>query len=253
VHEQVPDDWFVDFQVGLKAKFWRAASEPWADAEAAAIERLLGLPAGARVLDAPCGAGRIAVRLAERGLDVTGIDISAEEVEEARRRGSPARFEVGDLRALPQEAFDAALCWGNSFGYMPPDQTVEHLAATRRALRPGGRLVLDSATVAESWLPRFRPELEHEAGGITMRGRNNYDAARSRVVGEFTFEDGDGRVDRGRVIHHVHTVGEVVRLLEGAGFGVDELLGDPVERTPYALGSPRLVAIATALQDLGRP
>ena len=55
MHEQVPDDWFVGFQVGLKAKFWRAASEPWADADAAAIADLLELPAGARVLDAPCG------------------------------------------------------------------------------------------------------------------------------------------------------------------------------------------------------
>ena len=53
-HDRVPDDWFVGFQVGLKAKFWRAASEPWADADAAAIHRLLDLPAGARMLE---GAG----------------------------------------------------------------------------------------------------------------------------------------------------------------------------------------------------
>jgi len=249
----VPDDWFVGFQVGLKAKFWRAASEPWADDDAAAIHRLLDLPAGARVLDAPCGAGRIAVRLAARGLDVTGIDISADEVAQARRKGSTARFEVGDLRALPEQSFDAVVCWGNSFGYMPHDATVAHLESARRALRAGGRLILESATVAESWLPRFTPEVDYEAGGVTMRGRNTYDAARSRVVGDFTFEDESGRRERNEVIHHVHTVAEVVRLLEGAGFHVDELLGDHAERTAYALGAPHLVAIATAAQDLARP
>ena len=79
------DDWFVGFNTGLKAEFWRAASEPWADEEAGAIAALLDLPAAAHVLDAPSGAGRIALRLAERGLRVTGIDISAEEVAEARR------------------------------------------------------------------------------------------------------------------------------------------------------------------------
>jgi hypothetical protein len=48
------------------------------------------------------------------------------------------------------------------------------------------------------------------------------------------------------VIHHVYSVGEVVRLLEAAGFGVHELLGDPVEGGPYVLGSPRLVVLASA-------
>ena len=104
---QIADDWFVGFNTGLKARFWRAASEPWADEDAQAIAALLDLPAGARVLDAPSGAGRIAVRLAERGLDVVGIDISQEEIEEARRvaaeRGASARFEQGDLRELPEQ------------------------------------------------------------------------------------------------------------------------------------------------------
>ncbi len=48
------------------------------------------------------------------------------------------------------------------------------------------------------------------------------------------------------MIHHVYTVAEVVRLLEAGGFAVDELIGDPVTRSPYALGAPRLVALATA-------
>jgi SAM-dependent methyltransferase len=250
VHEQVPDDWFVDFHVGLKAKFWRAAAEPWADSDAAAIHRLLDLPAGGRVLDAPCGDGRIAVRLAEHGLDVTGIDISHEAIEAARGRGSTARFEVGDLRDLPRDCFDAVVCWGNSFGYMPYASTLRHLAATRRSLRDGGRLIIESATVAESLLPDHEPELVYEAGGVTMRARNRYDVRRSRLVGDFTFEDAAGRRERAGVVHHVHTVGEVVRMLEHAGFRVDRLMAD--EHTPYAVGSPHLVAIATAVQDLGR-
>lgn len=248
---QIADDWFVGFNIGLKARFWRAASEPWADEDANAIAALLDLPAGARVLDAPSGAGRIAVRLAEGGLDVLGIDISAEEIEEARRvaaeRGVPARFEQGDLRELPEQGFDAVVCWGNSFGYLPHYGTVGHLASTRRALRRGGRLVLESMTVAESLLPEFRSEIEHEAGGVTMFARHDYDVRHSRLLGDFEFSDADGRSARGPVIHHVYTVGEVVRLVEDAGFGVEELLGDAAQRNPYVLGAPRLVVLATAL------
>ena len=251
MHTQIADDWFVGFNTGLKARFWRAASEPWADADTQAIAALLNLPAGARVLDAPSGAGRIAVRLAERGLDVTGIDISQEEIEEAGRiaaeRGASARFEQGDIRELPELGFDAVVCWGNSFGYLPHDGTVAHLASTRRALRRGGRLVLESMTVAESLLPEFRSEIEYEAGGVTMHARHEYDPRRSRLLGDFEFSDAGGRAERGPVIHHVYTVGEVVRLIEDAGFRVEEVLGDAAERTPYELGAPRLVVLATAL------
>ena len=56
----------------------------------------------------------------------------------AAARGIRARFEHGDLRALPEGGFDAVVCWGNSFGYLPHEGTVEHLASTRRALRAGG-------------------------------------------------------------------------------------------------------------------
>ena len=165
----------------------------------------------------------------------------------AAERGVPARFEQGDLRDLPQHGFDAVVCWGNSFGYLPHDGTVGHLASTRRALRRGGRLVLESMTVAESLLPEFRSGIEYEAGGVTMRARHDYDVRHSRLLGDFEFADGQGHSESGPVIHHVYSVAELIRLLEGAGFRVDELLGDAAERSPYVLGAPRLVVLATAL------
>jgi 2-polyprenyl-3-methyl-5-hydroxy-6-metoxy-1,4-benzoquinol methylase len=257
VREHLADDWFVGFHVGLKAKFWRAASEPWADDDAEAIHRLLDLPAGARVLDAPCGAGRIAVRLAERGLEVTGIDIAAAEIDIARRlaetRAVEARFECRDIRRPPRGPFDAVVHWGNSFGYMPHRETIRHLRATRRVLAEGGRLLLESATVAETLLPAVSTELEYAAGGITMRGTQRYDVRHSRLVANLVFEDEAGGSERAQAIHHVHTSGEVVRMLEQAGFRVDELVGEPGAREPYAPGSRRFVAIATADKDLGRP
>ena len=224
----MPDDWFVGFQVGLKAKFWRAASEPWADDDAAAIHGLLDLPAGARVLDAPCGAGRIAVRLAERGLDVTGVDISAEEIEEARGKASRARFEVGDLRALPAGVLRCRRLLGQQLRiHAATTATVAHIESTRRALREGGRLILESATVAESLLAKLR-------AGDRLRGGRRDDARAQRVRRRarpdgrrFQFEDERRATASGTaVIHHVHTVGEVVRMLQGAGFHVDELLAD---------------------------
>lgn len=247
--KQVSDDWFVDFMEGLAAQFWRGAAEPWADDDAAAIAALLDLPAGGRVLDAPCGAGRIAVRLAERGLEVSGIDISAPEIAEARRvaaeRGVDVRYEVADVREAPTRQYDAFVCWGNSFGYLPHEGTVEQLNAARRALRTGGRLVLETATVAESAFP-LNESLDHDVDGVRMRGRHRYDVRRSRIVTELELSAPGREPERAVSVHHVYTAAEIVRLLEGAGFTVDELLGDPGARTPFELGSRRLVVLARA-------
>ena len=55
------------------------------DADTAEILGLLGLAPGARILDAPCGHGRIARRLAAAGMEVTGVDLTPAYLEQARR------------------------------------------------------------------------------------------------------------------------------------------------------------------------
>ena len=58
---------------------WQSIQLAWEEADAAndvaaRVDRALGLARGARVLDVPCGTGRIATRLADRGFAVVGID-----------------------------------------------------------------------------------------------------------------------------------------------------------------------------------
>ena len=250
---RVPDEWFVGFHQGLAARFWRAAAAAMAEDDVRVVRRLLGDPP-ASVLDVPCGDGRISIRLAAAGYEATGVDIVASEVAQARRAaaeaGVAARFEVGDLRALPDVGpVDAIVSWGNSFGYLVPADTARSLAGMHAALRPGGRLVLESATVAETYLVGgVEPRTEWEYGGVRLTAENHYRVSESRLESEFTFEDGEGHVEHASAAHHVHTSGEVVRLLRQAGFGDIELLGaDGV--APYEVGSPKLIAVARCLPE----
>ncbi|MFL6043373.1 MAG: class I SAM-dependent methyltransferase, partial [Gaiellales bacterium] len=76
------------------------------------IVELLELQAGAEVLDCPCGHGRIANALAERGFRVTGIDASEFFLDRARAdaqvRGVAVEYTQGDMRSLPWRGrFDA--------------------------------------------------------------------------------------------------------------------------------------------------
>ena len=59
------------------------------DADAAEILGLLDLPQGSRILDAPCGHGRIARRLAAAGMQVTGVDLTPAYIEQARSDPQP--------------------------------------------------------------------------------------------------------------------------------------------------------------------
>jgi SAM-dependent methyltransferase len=242
---KVPDDWYVGFHRGLAAEFWRAAGAAMTDADAVVLERLLG--DARRVLDVPCGDGRLTRWLAGSGRTAIGVDIAEAEIERARAAGGGARYLVGDLAALPDVGeVDAVVSWGNSFGYLTPEDTARSLAGMRRALAGGGRLVLESGTVAESLLPGgIGGGSSYTAGGIRMTTRDRYDPLTSRLETDAVLEADDGRVERTRFAHRVHTSGEIVRLLHAAGFR-DVTLRAGDGETPYAVGSPRMIALAMA-------
>jgi hypothetical protein len=79
---------------------------------------------------------------------------------------------------------------------------------------------------------------------VRVTTENRYRADESRLETDYVFEDVDGLVERARGAHHVHTTGEIVRMLHGAGFA-DVTLLSADGRTAYQLGSPRLIAVAT--------
>ena len=66
--------WWNDLFQGLALDFWeRAVPEQTTQAEADFLAGALNVSAGAKVLDVPCGNGRLSLALAERGLRMTGV------------------------------------------------------------------------------------------------------------------------------------------------------------------------------------
>ena len=100
---------------------------------------------GAEVLDLACGRGRHAKHFSHAGMKVTGVDISAESIAEARCAVPEGKFQVQDMRVpVATERFDGVCCLFTSLGYfetLDDDRTV--LSAVVQALKPGGRFVLD--------------------------------------------------------------------------------------------------------------
>jgi ubiquinone/menaquinone biosynthesis C-methylase UbiE len=105
----------------------------------------IGGSAPRRVLDVGCGTGFLALRFAELGHIVTGIDLSPNMLDQARRRAEEANqdvdFRVGNAIALdsPDETYDLVVARHVIWNLAEPERGV---AEWLRVLRPGGRLAL---------------------------------------------------------------------------------------------------------------
>jgi len=248
--EHVASDWYADFFTELPNEFWRRAVPPDAtSAEVRFIETHLDLKPRSRVLDVPCGSGRHSLALAGCGHDVVGVDISTEAVDHARRAAADAGIDVelvvAEMRDIPGDgSFDAAVCMGNSFGYLDLDGVGEFVAALAAALRPGGGLVVDYSAAAESVLPGFvdvHPR-DMTVGDISVSGSNTYDAVGSRLLSRYVFTRG-AEVLNVTALHHVYTVAHLRRLLGDGGFTDIEQYGGP-DGEPFEVGAGRLLLTA---------
>lgn len=241
------DEWWRDFFNGLVVDFWRAAMTPETTrAEADFLEKRLALESGNRVLDVPCGDGRLALALAERGCRVTGVDISEEFLEAGRALANALGLDVAwrraEMRDLPWRGeFDAAYCAGSSFGYLDDAGNAEFLAAVARTLIPRGRFFID-CKAAESILPSFRESYEMTVGDIRFASVNHYDPTTGTMENRYTISRGD-RVEEKRALTRIYTASEILRMLSEAGFSDFETRGS-VEGEPFRLGSPRLFVVA---------
>jgi len=217
------------------------------DRQAELVWRLLALEPGAAVLDLACGHGRIANRLAARGARVTGVDADAFFLERAREdavaRGVEVEYVAGDMRDLPwTERFDAVLLWFTAFGYFDDDGNRRVLHQVRRALRPGGRAVLEL-----NHLPVILRSLQRQAfvrrGADVSLDEFVWHPETSTMETRRTIVRG-GRVREAPYAVRMFMPAELAGLLREAGFSRVELLGPTGE--PLTADDRRLVVVADA-------
>lgn len=108
-----------------------------------------------RVLDVGCGTGTFALLLAERGLEVIGVDPAGESLAIARAKPGAERVSWihGDATARPPLAVDLATMTGNVAQAIADESDWDDtLRGIYEALRPGGRLVFETRDPAvEAW------------------------------------------------------------------------------------------------------
>lgn len=102
------------------------------------------VPAGARVLDAGCGTGRVAIELARRGYQAIGVDVDERMLARARRTAPELVWLRSDLAELDVPAlgtFDLVVAAGNVIPLVAAGTERAVLTNLARVLHPGGLLV----------------------------------------------------------------------------------------------------------------
>jgi ubiquinone/menaquinone biosynthesis C-methylase UbiE len=216
------------------------------DSDTAEIIGLLELLPGSRILDAPCGHGRIARRLAAAGMKVTGVDITPAYLELAQDGPGDVTYVQGDVRRLPVDGpFDAIVCWLNSFGYYDDGDCHQVLAEFHRVLRPGGAVAIDTMH-HDGGVRHFTPAPEGvvvRRGDDTMVELSTFDPVTGRMIIERTVHR-DGKTRHASYFVRLPTPPEWVVWLEAAGFRDVRFRGGG--GGPLELDSWEMVVAATA-------
>ena len=244
---EVPKDWYDGFfEDDWLDEIALHADGEWSDRQTSFLVEKLVLEPGERVLDLACGHGRVALPLAERGLDVTGVDLSPRSLELARAaaegQGLQVAFVQSDMREIDFVGdFDAAYNVYTSFGYFQEEgENQRVLDAVSRALRPGGRFLIDVLNptgLAARYQSRMWEELD---SGAAFLQQHEFDVLAGRNSARWIFVRDDG--SRSELVHSVRVYApwELARMLEEAGLNVVQGWGD-FEGAGLELTSRRLI------------
>jgi 2-polyprenyl-3-methyl-5-hydroxy-6-metoxy-1,4-benzoquinol methylase len=109
----------------------------------------LNIPAGTRLLDVACGAGQLTLPAARKGIQITGLDLAVNAVQQARAKaadeGLRIQVDEGDAADLPypDRSFDVVLSSIGSMFAPRPELVASEMV---RVCRPGGRLIMGNWT-----------------------------------------------------------------------------------------------------------
>ncbi|MET9022152.1 class I SAM-dependent methyltransferase [Actinopolymorpha sp. NPDC004070] len=227
----MPDALFADSRL--------AEIYDWVDADRSDLDVYAAMVAefGARsVLDVGCGTGTFACLLAERGVEVVGVDPAAASLDVARRKpgADRVRWLHGDATALPPLRVDLATMTGNvAQVFVTDDEWAATLRGVRAALRPDGRLVFETRIPEREAWREWNPEQTRtrtHVPGIgyveTWTDTAEVDGQLVSFRGTYVFES-DGAVLTSHSTLRFRGREEVEDSLTAAGFTVDEIRDAP--------------------------
>ena len=213
------------------------------------------------ILELGCGTGRVLLPLAEAGHDVIGVDLSQPMLDvaasRAQQHGLKVALQNGDMTKparVTDGPFGMVIASLNSIMHLDIDQQRDLALSSFAALKPGGRLVIDTLNPSHSQLNHLLDTM-HLEGSWTDGSGASIDKTSYRKHGEepqvietliwYDRVEPDGNHQRIRTrfdLRYIHQ-SELALLLEIAGFSHVDWYGS-YELDPWDPESDRIIAIA---------
>lgn len=231
-----------------------------ADLHSEQLIRLVNLSPEAKILDLAGGAGRIALPLARRGLDVTVQDTSATLLEigkkAAEREGLKINWIEGDMRTPVGKEYDLIISMFTSFGYFSEESENDKvLSSVRSALSKNGKFVID-LTNKDMRMMNQSKRVWKRVGELICLEEHSFDVQRSRWILTRTFLGagnltkkilGDaGELPNSKKLQYdirLYSPQDIDYKLKSAGFSVVEQFSN-FEGRPLSNKSWRTVSVA---------
>jgi SAM-dependent methyltransferase len=214
------------------------------------------LKPGDKVLDLGCGPGLYSSRLTEKGMKVTGVDISIRSLDYAMRYAEEKGIDI-DYRLMDffeiefNEIFDAVLQTQGELCAFPDEKMDELLAKLHRALKSGGLLIFDVTTRALRMRDGLRNGWYISDGGFWRAGRHlvleqGFDYPEHDVwLDQYIIIDEDN-ISVYRNWFHDHTLQSIRQALQNAGFKIIHAWND-LTGTSYEEGGDWIAIVGRRL------
>ena len=207
------------------------------------------------VLELACGTGRIAIPLAVKGAQVTGIDNTQSMLDQGKRNARGAGVEIdwvlGDMRSfdLGRDDYDLVVLAFNGLNQMLTlEDALSCLRCARKHLAPNGRLVIDTFLPTPERLVAEDLQIDYtlpDDAKVTIKARRAYDPA-SQIRSLDLTVDNAGVTGSDRLDVHVYYPSELSLLVSSADFDVVAMYGGYDQRRLDAL-SRRCIFVCTPL------
>jgi SAM-dependent methyltransferase len=225
--------------------------------EAQFVIDAMSIQPGAQLLDLGCGYGRHAMELAARGFHLVGLDLSLplllRGADEAQRRGLSINFVHGDMRELDFDAqFDGVYCLFSTFGYFDDETNKKTASNVARALKPGGRAVLEVLN-RDYVIHELPTRVWWEGDGCVVLEEVDFNYFSSRVHSNRSVVFDDGRQIEQEISVRAYSLHELGKLLHSAGFRVVEVSGSLHTRGRFFGNQSRHIIVVAEKKLPGAP
>lgn len=179
-----------------------------------------------KLLDLACGKGRHSIYLNQKGFDVVGVDLSAQNIEHARQyENDRLHFFIQDMRHdFAENEFDFVLNMFTSFGYFDSDEeNAQAIQVAADALKPDGKLLIDFLNpykVVHNLVPCEEKTIE----GITFQITKQF-SEDGYILKDIRFEDNGHKYHYQEKVKAIRRV-EFLSYFKRAGLQLIEIFGD---------------------------